>query len=174
MIDKEYPIYAFEERRRFGVSMQEIKNESSILESFLEKQEIERKTKKSAFNVFVENCMQQWRRGGNSFYQIIRYKDYILLEFLIEYREDDDIDELCFRIENCNKLFIEGGDEGLKSFYKKFLASIKSKNNSDFLEKYRTHYNLHFIDCIRKSRNPIQVEKTDQEQTLKITYKVDL
>jgi hypothetical protein len=174
MIEKEFPVFAFEEMRRFGVSMQEIKNDTSILEAFLEKYEIEKKSKTSVFNVFVEKSMQQWRRGGNSFYQIILYKHYILLEFLIEYNENSDIDEICFKIENCNELFIEEGNEGLKNFYKKFLASVKSKKYSDFLEKSRTHYDFHFIDCIRKSKNPIQVEKTNQEQTLKVIYKIDL
>ncbi|WP_375562268.1 hypothetical protein ACE193_06885 [Bernardetia sp. OM2101] len=174
MIEKEFPVFAFEEMRRFGVSMQERKNDIEPLEVFLDKYKIERKPKSSVFNVFVEKSMQQWRRGGNSFYQVVLYKNYILLEFLIEYNENYDIDEICFKIENCNKLFIEEGDEGLKNFYKKVLASVKSKKYSVFLEKYRTHYDLNFIDLIRKSKNPIQVEKTDQENTLKITYKIDL
>lgn len=171
MIEKEYPIFAFEERRRFGESQEQNKNECYILELFLDEQEIERKPKCSVFNVFVENGMQQHRRGGNSFYQIILHKNYILLEFLIEYNENYDIDEICFKIESCNRIFVEEGSEGLKNIYKMIL---KSKKNSEFLEKYRTHYDLNIIDCIRKSKNLIQVEKTEQEQTLKITYKIDL
>ena len=171
MTEKEFPIFAFEERRRFGESLKQNKNECSILEVFLDEQEIERKPKTSIFNVFVENLHQQYRRSTSSFYQIIRYENYILLEFLIEYYEDDNIDEICFKIESCNIIFAEEGSEGLKNIYKKV---IKSKKNSDFLEKYRTHYNLHFIDCIRKSRNLIQVVKKAQEQTLKMTYKIDL
>ncbi len=171
MIEKEYPIFAFEERRKFGVSMQEIKNDISILESFLDEKEIERKPKTSVFNVFVENLHQQYRRGRNSFYQIILYKNYILLEFLIEYGQDEDIDEVCFKIENCNKLFIEEGSEALKNIYKMI---ITGKHTPEFLKIYRTHYNLHYVDCIRKSKNIIQVEKTEQKQILKITYKIDL
>ena len=48
MIEKEFPVFAFEEMRRFGVSMQEIKNDTSILEAFLEKYENEECEKKRA------------------------------------------------------------------------------------------------------------------------------
>lgn len=169
--ETEFPIYAFEERRNCGVSQEQTKNECSVLIFFLDKQKIERKQKNSVFNVFVENSMQQWRRGRNSCYQIILYKNYILLEFLIELHEYEDIDEICFKIENCNRIFLEEGSEALKNIYKMI---IKGKHTPEFLKIYRTHYDLHFIDCIRKSKNPIQVEKTDQEHTLKITYKIDL
>ncbi len=171
MIEKEYPIFAFEERRNCGVSQEQTKNECSVLEAFLDKQEIERKSKNSVFNVFVENSMQQWRRGRISFYQVILYRNYILLELLIELHEYEDIDEFCFTIENCNKLFIKEGREGLK---KMFRMIIKGKKYPEFLEEFRTSYNLDFILLVNRTKNPIQVEKIDKEQTLKITYKIDL
>ncbi|WP_338812603.1 hypothetical protein V9L05_14605 [Bernardetia sp. Wsw4-3y2] len=172
MIEKEFPVFAFEEIRSFGVSMQESKSDIDPLEEFLDNQGVEYKAKRSIFSIFVENLHQQYRRSTSSFYQIIRYENYILLEFLIEYYDYENIDEICFKIENSNKVFLEEGREGIKKMIK---SIIKGKNNSSiFLKEYYTGYIIDFMLLIHKSKNPIQVEKTDQEQTLKITYKVDL
>jgi hypothetical protein len=168
MTEKEYPIFAFEERRRFGVDMSESKNELSILESFLDEQKLERKPKSSVFNVFVENLNQQYRRNTSSSYQIIRYENYILSEFLIEYY-DFEVEAEATKILNCNKIFEKKGDEGLKDMFK----SIIRTTGKDGLE-LDAKYGLDTIYLLRTTKNPIQVEKTTQEQTLKLTYKIDL
>ncbi|WP_338792497.1 hypothetical protein [Bernardetia sp. MNP-M8] len=172
MIEKEFPIFAFEEMRRFGVSRHEIKSDIDPLEEFLDNQGVEYKAKCSIFSIFVENLHQQYRRSTSSFYQIIRYENYILLEFLIEHYDFEDLDKVCYEIENSNKVFLEEGREGIKKMIK---SIIKGKNNlSIFLEEYYTGYSIDFMVLIHKSRNSIQVEKTEQEHTLKITYKIDL
>ena len=171
MIEKEYPIFAFEERRRFGVSMQESRNDISILESFLDGQEIEQKPKDFTFRIFQENISEQIRRDTFSVYQVILYKNYLLIEFLREYYDYENIDKVCSVIENCNKLFIEKGDEGVKKMIK---LLIKGKCSSEFLKKYYINYDLNLLFLIRYIKNPIQVEKTEQEQILKIIYKIDL
>lgn len=170
MIEKEFPVFAFEEMRRFGVSIQEGRNEISILAEYLDSHKIERKPKKSVFNVFVEVLQQQYRRDTPSFYNVIRYQDYILLEFLIEYYDYENIDKICSEIENCNTIFIEKGDEGLKELFKSIIKA-KGKQSLELGIKYG---GLDTIHLVRVIKNPIQVEKTEQEQTLKITYKIDL
>ncbi len=169
MTEKEFPIYAFEERRRFGVSMQESKSDIEPLEDFLDNQEVEQRH--AIFEILFANQSQQYRRDTNSTYQVIRYKNYILLEFLIEHYDFEDLDKVCYEIENCNKILIQEGDEGLKKMIKLLMRGTRSPI---FLKEHYFEYDKTLLFILRYIKNPIQVEKTDQEQTLKITYKIDL
>ena len=80
--------------------MQEIRNELFILETFLDNQKIERKSKDFVFRVVSENIFQQIRRDTFSVYQVILYENYILIEFLREYYEWENLDKICSEIEN--------------------------------------------------------------------------
>ncbi|WP_375562269.1 hypothetical protein ACE193_06890 [Bernardetia sp. OM2101] len=171
MIEKEFPIFAFEEMRRFGVDMHERKNDTEPLEVFLDSHKIERKQRHATFEILFTNQSQQYRRDTNSTYQVILYKNCIVLEFLIEHYDFEDIDKVCYEIQNCNRILIQEGDEGLKKMIKLLIRGTRSPN---FLKEYYFDYDMSLLFILRYIKNPIQVEKTDQENTLKITYKIDL
>ncbi len=170
MTEKEYPIFAFEERKRFGLDIDKDKEEIDLAKRIFESWLLDYKIVQRTNNVLIENISHSWKNNSVVDCQISLYKDYILLNFVIIYPTVIILNEFCFKIENCNKLFLEEGNEGLKNMYKTLIKEKFYSETSIFF----TFYNLSFIDCIRKSKNPIQVEKTDQEQTLKITYKIDL
>ena len=56
---------------------------------------------------------------------------------------------------------------------KMIILLMKGERPSEFLKECYSNYNLCLLFLIRSIKNPIQVEKTTQEQTLKITYKID-
>jgi hypothetical protein len=87
----------------------------------------------------------------------------ILVNYEINYIFFSDKNEDFEIIEKCNSLFYQGLEVFINA-YKRMCRMDKAFSDYDF--KY--------IYAIVRTKNPIQIEKTDQKQTLKITYKIDL
>ena len=169
MIEKEYPIFAFEEKRELSNNMQEWKSHTKALQIFLDAQKIERKLSKKVGYIFGQVLLKQFRRTNPSFFQVVLYKKYLLLEVIMQFSQQDDLEEFICKIDGSNEIFIEEGQEGLKNIYK---LLIKSKKE-DLPNPY-SNYDLCLADCIRASKNTIQAEKIEQKNQLKVIYKVDI
>jgi hypothetical protein len=88
---------------------------------------------------------------------------FIQIHYEITYKFIFDINNEIERIKKCNNLFYQG-EELFMTAYKKMCRMDKAFSDYDF--KY--------IYTIVRINNPIQLEKIEKEQTLKITYKIDL
>lgn len=95
--------------------------------------------------------------------KLIYDKEGIFVNYEIVYFSIEDKLKEFEVIEKCNTLFRQG-KENFTNAYKRMCRRDKT-----FIE-----YDFQYIYIIARTKNPIQVEKTDQENTLRITYKIDL